>query len=214
MLTLHSMRRILALIVLVFALSSSRATASPITYVLNGSLTGHGLYAPLFPAGTPITIVFSYDTNSPNACPPGSGQGFYVGATAVVSVSGHTFNMRADLMSGGTPVSGCGGGAPPEAHMLFGPEPTPLFPNPNPPPALLPFPAFWYIYGLYAESPGALPHFGDGVSLLSNEYPGGHVNGGHTNYVTGSAQARVIPEPATILFVGTGAVAICRRRRR
>jgi hypothetical protein len=188
-------------------LAPASVVATPITYSIIGTVAGAGVYAPAIPAGTPISIAFSYDTDAPNECGSIPNKGIYSATGVSVTFLGSTTAASGDLYSNTTVPGGCGPLSDSPFAVFFN-----LGPNGFPPIVLpdgthLAFPPFWYIFGLHALTPGGIPLFNSTVELISNEMNGG-TPPGTTNFIEGSARATVVPEPSTVTLLAVGIVAL------
>ncbi len=202
------------------ALTPRPAAASTINWRIFMTVHGNGVgfppgFIPLpgdapqpftIPNGTPMIVDLSFDSNTPNTCPPGTGGVYNIGGA-----SGNTASMHflgADFGAFGGIESGvlgpCGGAALFAGLRLFVSSQSPI--------QFIPTPGFGNFFitlpnpSVVSGLPTVLPtdpfisgasHFGDANQLVFE-----------------SVQIRTVPEPATLLLVAAGGVLTAFRRRR
>ncbi len=188
---------------------SSPALAAPILQQWVGTVQGFGGFAAHVPAGTPITVTLAYISESENLCSP-----FQPANMTGRRTSGNYALTGSISLLGGT-LQGAGliEVDSPDGNCTFPTSPTGVtfrVATPNGAPVGLPFsPLLWAIEGVYGVTPGGAPGaelWGSTTTLSCCRTGFGTISG------TGTFQP--IPEPATIVLVGTGLALSWRHRRR
>jgi hypothetical protein len=178
-------------------------------------ITDPSTYAKTIPVGpgTPMTVDLSFDSGTPNVCPPGRGGVYLIGGasgnTAVMHFMGYDYSAFGGIETGvfgpcGAPAVFAGlrlfvsGGSQVDASgTLVQFVPTPGFGN-------------FFI---------DLPRPADGVSLPiqlpTTPFPTGTEHFGDSNQLRlSSAEIRPVPEPGTFGLIALGGLLVGTRRRR
>ena len=207
------------LVALTLTLVAAETQAGPITWQWTTTVSGSALTLtddPIdIPTGTPMVFHVTWDSEAENLCPQGSSAGTYPVMAASMLFMGQTYTGASHIESN-SPYGNCVGGGAPLPIFRFYPLAAPV---PNAPTFFdTSFGAYWM--ALYAPSPatlGGLPG-----PLTSDPYPSKIDQPWGLEYYrpdlhfgeTSLTDITAVPEPSTMLLVGSGMAVLAWHRRR
>jgi hypothetical protein len=202
-------------VVIVSTIVAARAMASPMTWNFAGSTSGVGI--PEIPIGSPVTVSWTFDSSTPNACPAGDPDGAYFGQSTTVTINstigplvyhaaGGLLLVDTNLALGCTTQIFSPGTVEARIFNWSGPDlgNLDLFVGTPPFPGGL----FWDQLFSNGAFPAVQPH----SVLLQGPFFFGPSTSGNVIGVQAGLQA--VPEPVTAGLVGCGLLVLAIGRRR